>query len=277
MTLCIIGGDERMGLLPRFLAEKCLAAQPQVTSRDELYGYFEDLILRSDAVILPIPLTRDGKALFAPHFSATVELGRLLGICAAANKPVFTGSAPEWVMQKYDNVTDYGKSERFLRKNARLTAEGTLSQMIAKSDGTLYGSNILIVGGGRIARELYRLLKPFTDDITVAARRAEVRGSFESGGAKAIDTSDLSLCGYGYVINTVPKMLIDEKALYTSASDAMLFDLATSPCGIDFEAAKRLGLNAYLLSGVPGKCSPSAAAKVIADEIEAIIKWNDLL
>lgn len=277
MTLCIIGGDERMRLLPRFLAEKCLAAQPQVTSRDELYGYLESIILHSDAVILPIPLTRDGKALSAPHFSAEVELSWLLDICAAAKKQVLAGSVPEWVMREYDNVTDYAKSERFLQKNARLTAEGTLSQMIAKSSGTLYGSNILIVGGGRIARELFRLLRSFTDNITVAARRAEVRGSFESGGAKAIDTSDLSLCGYDYVINTVPKMLIDEKALYTAAPDAMLFDLATSPCGIDFEAAKRLGINAYLLSGVPGKCSPSAAAKVIADEIEAIIKGNDLL
>ena len=57
----------------------------------------------------------------------------------------------------------------------------------------------------------------------------------------------------------------------------MLFDLTTSPCGIDFDAANIYGISAFLLPGVPGKCSPKAAAKVIADEIEIILKGNDIL
>ena len=46
---------------------------------------------------------------------------------------------------------------------------------------------------------------------------------------------------------------------------------------VDFEAAKRLNIAAYSLPGVPGKCSPIAAARVIADEIETILKGIDIV
>lgn len=277
MTLCLIGGDQRIQLLPRFLAEKCLAAEPQVTSRDGLYKYLESLMDKSDAVILPIPVTRDGKALFAPHFSAKAELEPLLDFSESKNIPVLGGCVPDSLNQKYANIFDYAKSERFLVQNAKLTAEGTLAEIIEHSDKTLYGSEILITGGGRIATELVRLLKPFSDNITVTARRDKVRAEFIHSGVNATDTSDLSLDGYDFIINTVPHLLIDESALKTAKADAMLFDLATSPCGIDFDAAKELNLSAFLLPGLPGKYSPAAAARAIADEIEIILKGNDII
>lgn len=277
MTLCIIGGDERMKLLPQFLAEKCLAAQPQETSRDELYSYLEILLARSDAVILPIPMTRDGMALNAPHFSAKAELTKLLDMCKARNLPVLGGCVDDDLLRRYGNIYDYAATERFAARNARLTAEGTLSTMIAKSRDTLYGSKVLFIGGGRIANALLPIIIPFTDDITIAARRDEIRRQFEKTGAKAVDTADLSLCGYDYIINTVPYSLISESVLSTAKPNAIMFDLATKPCGIDFEAAKRLNIAAYSLPGVPGKCSPIAAARVIADEIETILKGIDLV
>ena len=276
MKLCLIGGDKRMDLLPHFLNGQCITAVPQECTDCNVYSYLEKIIEQCDAVILPVPMMRDGLTVNSPKISAKIEISKLLDICPA-NKSVLGGSVPNEFMKKYTNIYDYAKSERFSQRNARLTAEGTLSQMIAKSSGTLYGSKVLIVGGGKIANAIVPLIKPFTDDITVAARRDGVRQQFLQMGCKAIDTENLSLFGFDYIINTVPYPLIDENVLKTAKLDAVMLDLATKPCGIDFDAAEKLNISAYLLPGVPGKCSPYAAARVIADEIETILKGNDII
>lgn len=276
MKLCLIGGDKRMDLLPHFLNGQCITAVPQECTDCNVYSYLEKIIEQCDAVILPVPMTRDGLTVNSPKISAKIEISKLLDICPA-NKSVLGGSVPNEFMKKYTNIYDYAKSKRFSQRNARLTAEGTLSQMIAKSSGTMYGSKVLVVGGGKIANAIIPLIKPFTDDITVAARRDEVRRRFLQMGCKAIDTADLSLDGFDYIVNTVPYPLIDENVLKTAKLDAVMLDLATNPCGIDFDAAEKLNISAYLLPGVPGKCSPYAAARVIADEIKTILKGNDII
>ena len=276
MKLCLIGGDKRMDLLPHFLNGQCITAVPQECTDGNVYSFLEKIIGQCDAVILPVPMTRDGLTVNSPKISAKIEISKLLDICPA-NKPVLGGSVPNEFMKKYTNIYDYAKSERFSQRNARLTAEGTLSQMIAKSSGTMYGSKVLIVGGGKIANAIVPLILPFTDDITVAARRDGVRLQFLQMGCKAIDTENLSLFGFDYIINTVPYPLIDENVLKSANQDSIIFDLATKPCGIDFDAAEKLNISAYLLPGVPGKCSPYAAARVIADEIETILKGNDII
>lgn len=277
MTLCLIGGDKRMDLLPHFLNGQCITAAPQECTDGNVYSYLENIIGQCDAVILPVPLTQGGGLLFSPNIKAKIELNRLLDIFADENKPVLCGCAQDELINKYANIYDYAKTERFSIRNAKLTAEGTLSQMIEKSGGTLYGSKVLVVGGGKIANAIIPLIKPFTDDITVAARRDEVRRRFLQTECKAIDTADLSLFGYDYIVNTVPYLLIDENVLKSAKLDAVMFDLATKPCGIDFDAAERLNIKAYLLPGVPGKCSPYAAARVIADEIDTILKGIDII
>ena len=265
-----------MDLLPHFLNGQCITAVPQECTDCNVYSYLEKIIEQCDAVILPVPMTRDGLTVNSPKISAKIEISKLLDICPA-NKSVLGRSVPNEFMKKYTNIYDYAKSKRFSQRNARLTAEGTLSQMIAKSSGTMYGSKVLIVGGGKIANAIIPLIKPFTDDITVAARRDEVRRRFLQMGCKAIDTADLSLDGFDYIVNTVPYPLIDENVLKTAKLDAVMLDLATNPCGIDFDAAEKLNISAYLLPGVPGKCSPYAAARVIADEIKTILKGNDII
>ncbi|MGN0115507.1 MAG: dipicolinate synthase subunit DpsA [Acutalibacteraceae bacterium] len=276
MKLCLIGGDKRMVLLPRFLTGNCITASTGNEQYSDIYSYLAKIIKQCDAIILPVPLTRDGLTINSQSISAKIEISKLIDMCSD-NKPILGGCVPDEIMRRHNNIYDYANAERFSARNAKLTAEGTLSQMITKSNGTLYDSKVMIVGGGKIANALVPLIKPFTNDITVAARRDEVRQQFLQMGCKAIDTAKLELFGYDYIVNTVPCLLIDENVLKTAKPDAVMLDLATNPCGIDFSAAERLNIKAYLLAGVPGKCSPYAAAKVIADEIETILKGIDRL
>ena len=47
----------------------------------------------------------------------------------------------------------------------------------------------------------------------------------------------------------------------------MLIDLASKPGGVDFSAAKELGIHAVQALSLPGKTAPRAAAEIIKNTI----------
>ena len=46
-----------------------------------------------------------------------------------------------------------------------------------------------------------------------------------------------------------------------------IIDIASAPGGVDFAAAARLNLSAFLCPGLPGKYAPVSSAQAIADTI----------
>ena len=55
-------------------------------------------------------------------------------------------------------VLAYGQNEELVRKNARLTAEATISCLHTLTKHSLHGRKIFVSGYGRIGKELCRLL-----------------------------------------------------------------------------------------------------------------------
>ena len=49
---------------------------------------------------------------------------------------------------------------------------------------------------------------------------------------------------------------------------ALLMDLASAPWGIDREAARSVGVNAVLESGLPGRYCPRSAAALLMEYME---------
>lgn len=56
---------------------------------------------------------------------------------------------------------------------------------------------------------------------------------------------------------------------------AMIIDLASEPCGTDFEAAKALGLTAVKAPGLPGKFAPKTAGEIIKDTVLNILSERE--
>ena len=77
-----------------------------------------------------------------------------------------------------------------------------------------------------------------------------------------------------YVVNTVPAMVADESVLSLLKKECKVIDLASVQGGVDYEAARRMGISAVLLPGIPGKYAPVTAGKILADYYEN--KLNDL-
>lgn len=168
---------------------------------------------------------------------------------------------------------DYKNSEFFAVKNAYLTAEAALCIAIENSDKSLLSSNVLITGYGRIAKALHKYILPFTSNITVCARSANVRALAACNNATSIDFSDLTIKNdFDFVFNTVPHPVFNSAELAALPKKCTLIDLASFPGGVDKHFASSCGVNLIEARGLPGKFSPETAGRIVADSVDMIIK-----
>lgn len=181
--------------------------------------------------------------------------------------PIFAGNI------NLNKVTDYSKDETFAVKNAFLTAEAAVSIAINESDKALSGSDILIIGYGRIGKALHYYLKAFTGNITVCARNEAERCRAELKGAAAVDFSEISNnLKYDIVFNTVPNPVLNEPELSHARDNTIIIDLASFPGGTDKHFAKIKGINLITARGLPGKFSPVTAGEIIGETVYKLLK-----
>ena len=178
------------------------------------------------------------------------------------DKPIFAGNVKE------SGAYDYTKSEAFAIENAYLTAEGALSLAINESDISLINSEILITGYGRIGKALLKYLCPFTNNISVCARRKEIRKLAECNGAKAIDFPKLKeKNNYDFIFNTVCHPVFNYEEIKALESGAVMIELASFPGGIDRHVADKADIKLINAGGLPAKYSPKSAGKVLANTV----------
>lgn len=225
-----------------------------------------------DALLLPLPCTRDGIQIDAPYATAPIpadELFPLLG-----NKPVFCGMAQRLPFRG-DMIFDYSKREDFAVANAVPTAEGAIETAMREYDGTIDGSRCLVAGYGRIGRILSHRLAALGAEVTVSARSTRDRAFIRAMGMNALDSG--ALCGnYDLIFNTVPALLFKQSVLTALGTQTVIIDLASMPGGVDFEAAKSLSVKAVRALSLPGKVAPKTAGRIIKNTVYHIIKEERL-
>lgn len=77
---------------------------------------------------------------------------------------------------------------------------------------------------------------------------------------------------FDIIFNTVPSLILDEEVLKNARKDSLIIDLASKPGGVDFDAAKDLGLRVIWALSLPGKVAPVTSGTIIKDTIMNIIK-----
>ncbi len=157
--------------------------------------------------------------------------------------------------------------------NAIPTAEGAIKTVIAETPITIYGTKIMIFGLGKVGFSLAWRLKALGAELYAATRSRKAIARAKDIGIKIVDYKNIHpvLTEIKIFFNTVPALIIDAEYISNISSNAYIYDLASSPGGIDFEAAREKGIIAELLPGLPGKIAPDFAGKVIADNIEKLI------
>jgi dipicolinate synthase subunit A len=230
MKIALAPGDARQEALGRLLAEDGCEVCPYAPGEE------------ADAWLFPLP-TGNHPAL------AELKPGSLALTALAA------GEHPHL------RLRDYYNKEEVLLRNAAITAEGAIALALEKTERTLLGSRVLILGGGRIARALGPRLRALGAEVTVFARSPAQRAWAESAGCRSLDRLPETPAGHHILFNTIPAPI-----LARAAKGALNIELASAPGGF------RDPSGVVIARGLPGKTAPLSAAEALHSSIQAILR-----
>jgi dipicolinate synthase subunit A len=166
----------------------------------------------------------------------------------------------------YRNILE---NETFIVKNAYLTAEGALAYVILNTESTIRQMPVLVMGYGRVGKSVTKLLKDNYSIVSVATDDPTeyAIASIFSDNVYTLEGGKEHISEFSAVINTVPKLILEEDTLRHADQSCFFLDLASAPGGIDPGAAVALGLKFLHAQGVPGKVCPKTAGMYIKDVI----------
>lgn len=205
-------------------------------------------------LILNVPaFTPDGKLVGGGTLDALLEK-------LPRNLTVIGGKLGTPIFQSY-STWDLLKNESYLAENAAITAECALQVAQNNFPATLKRASVLILGWGRIAKCLAKLLGSLGAEVTVAARKEADIAMAQALGYRGIPIKQIApqLAQPRIIFNTVPAMVLPETQAKLCRRDCLKIDLASVPgiAGSDVISAR----------GLPGKLAPETAGHLIAKTI----------
>lgn len=279
----VIGGDLRSIKLANLLAAE--------GNEVNIYGFknadfeigieesidLDKAIRESDVIIGPIPCSVDNETLNAPFYKGRIYINDVFKKMSK-NQVFVAGRLSEKIVQlaQVYNVysADLLEREEMAVLNAIPTAEGAIQIAMEEMPITIHGSNVLIMGYGRIGKVLARMLDALGGNVYVEARKYSDIAWIRSCSYKPVFLNDLSkyIQEMDMIINTIPHIVLNDEMLKKVKKDSLIIDLASKPGGVDFEKAKELGVKTIWALSLPGKVAPITAAEFIRDTVNNIIE-----
>ena len=268
MHFTVMGGDKRL----YYTAEALRQAGHTVS----ILPGGENDTPKTPLLILPVPLSRDGKTIQAPAADKPMQL-QTLAQRLSADTQVFcgmAGDAADLFYRRGIRLYDYAKREEFSIRNAVPTAEGAAEIVLRAIPSTIRGAQILVTGYGKTARACARLFGNMGAHVTVAARRCSALAAADSAGYRALYLDELYRFtdAFDAVVNTVPALVLGERELASLRRDCPIVEIASAPYGTDMDAAKRLGLSVHIAPSLPGKIAPKTAGGILAETVLNILR-----
>lgn len=227
-----------------------------------------------DAVVLPLPLTRDGENINAPFSENKISI-KSLAEFIGKGKSVFGGKMSDDIKKLFseNKIYDCYSREDFQLLNAVPTAEGIAEIVLRELPVTVDGAAVVVFGFGRTGKAIGELFKAMGADVIIGARRASVLAEAEKRGFKTVNISDDFDIPekIRMAVNTVPAKILSEKHL-KQLKGCLYAEAASAPYGTDLEKARAAGVNVILASGLPGKIAPESAGEIIAKTIINTVK-----
>lgn len=282
----VIGGDLRIIKLVKMLAEEGNAVYTFGLEKAEELKDNENIIFCEklsraipedvEVVIGPIPFSSNGVNINAPFSNNEISVRELIHYLNA--KILIAGSISPDIYNlandEYIEIIDIMKREELAVLNTISTAEGAIEIAIANTNKIIHGSNVLILGFGRIGKVLARKMAGLSAKVTCAARKDEDLAWIRAYGHNETNINNLgeNLSKYDIIINTVPHLILTKERLEYVKEDVLLIDLASNPGGIDKKTVKERNLKLIWALALPGKVAPVTTAEFIKDTIYNILK-----
>ena len=280
MNFGILGGDLRSFFLAKQLSKE--------KNEVKIYGFekienlkqqesYETILLNSNVIILPIPLTRDKSTLNMPFSNQKIEIKELIN--KLENKKIFVGNIPTEIKnqleEKNNKVIDFMEKEEFAILNAIPTAEATIEIILKHTKKILQASECLIMGYGRIGKVLAHKLKGMSAKVTCMITNEVEKAWAIAYGHDIITIQNLKnnfakVKQFDVIINTIPTNILYEE-LKQLKKETLIIDLASKPYGIDRKLVEQEKLNFVEALGLPGKSAPTTSAKYMKDIIKQYV------
>ena len=282
----VIGGDLRIIKLVKMLAEEGNAVYTFGLEKAEELKENENIIFCEklsraipedvEVVIGPIPFSSNGVNINAPFSNNEISVRELIHYLNA--KILIAGSISPDIYNlandEYIEIIDIMKREELAVLNTISTAEGAIEIAIANTNKIIHGSNVLILGFGRIGKVLARKMAGLSAKVTCAARKDEDLAWIKAYGHNETNINNLgeNLSKYDIIFNTVPHLILTKERLEYVKGDTLLIDLASNTGGIDKKTVKERNLKLIWALALPGKVAPVTTAEFIKDTIYNILK-----
>ena len=271
-NVVIVGGDKRQKYLKSYLEEQgCEVYSYGLFDWDDDTEKLKSVILPDSIIVLPLPAARNDKTINMPFSKKETTIERLISFLGKDNL-VFGGIIKGELLSRLRETeipfVDYYDTE-FIEKNAVLTAFGALKIVLEHIDFALPLGKFAITGYGRVARETASVLTSLSCSVTVFARNPSQREDASIKGCQALPLSKLSECAdqFDVIINTVPTKIIGIGELSKMQKDCKIIELASAPYGVDFDEARKYGIDVIKAFGLPGKYTPKTAGEIIGKRI----------
>lgn len=230
--------------------------------------------------LFPIPGIAASGALFAPAAPSPIIPDRAMLSGMAPSAHIILGWADEKLKRHAAalsiGIHEYEWDRSLMLQRTPAIIEGLLKIVIENTSITIHNATACVVGQGTIGAVLARYLVLLGARTHVAARNPEQRAAAYVAGAVPHALADLAELapGLDLLFSTVPVRVIGENILADLPKSALVVDLAAPPGGVDFDAAKRLGVTAIWARGLGSRAPVTVGASQwggIRERIETIL------
>src|SRR4051794_13077050 len=231
--------------------------------------------------LFPIPGISASGALFAPAAPAPIVPDHAMLARMTPPAHIILGWADKNLKEHAQALSiklhEYEWDRSLMLQRTPAILEGLLKIVIENTAITIHSSQACVVGQGTIGAVLTRYLVALGAHTHIAARNAEQRAqAFVAGAAPHLldELPDLAP-RLDFIFSTVPSRVVGEDVLSRLPKSALVVDLAAPPGGVDFDAAKRLGLTAIWGRGLGSRAPITVGASQwggIRARIEKILR-----
>lgn len=284
-NLCVIGGDLRIVKLIEMLVDDGYTVYTYALEEAESLNQNQNIIQcqsiveaisQSDIVIGPIPLSSNQKDINTPFSKENISIDDLFA--KLDGKKFIAGSISEDIIKLVENknieIIDLMTREELSVLNTISTAEGAIQIAMQETLSTIHGSNVLVLGFGRIGKILSKMLNGIGARVSCEARKESDIAWIKAYGYIPVHLNvlDESLGKYDIIINTIPHIILDNDKLDKVKKDCLIIDLASNPGGVDRETATKKGIKTIWALSLPGKVAPLTSAEFLKETIYNIFK-----
>ncbi|MBM4763538.1 dipicolinate synthase subunit DpsA [Bacillus sp. B15-48] len=285
LKLIIIGGDHRQVEIAKMIANKggavSMVGFEQLADEqiDQMKIGFQEVDVRKvDAILFPVGGVNDTGKVESAYSDKSMLITKELFAKTREDCVIYTGIITPSLKQLAD-VTNRKLVALFERDDLAIynsipTAEGALKLAIEHTDFTIHGSNVTVLGYGRVGKTIARVFSAVGANVRVGVRKAADMARVSEVGLKAFHLNNLEkeVSNVDICINTIPYLILSKPILVNMCSHSLIIDLASKPGGTDFQFAKEKGLKVLWALGLPGKVAPRTAGELIGHVLTDLLQ-----